>query len=64
MPLDLAISRCRTSGHADEEVKELVRGALEATKQEIVHLEELVDEREQGQVEARRPNRKGSVRSS
>ncbi len=64
MLLDLAISRSRASAHADEEVKELVRGALEATKQEIVHLEELVDESEQGQVEARRPNRKGSVRSS
>jgi hypothetical protein len=48
MPLDLAISRCRTSGHADEEVKELVRGALEATKQEIAHLEELVDKSERG----------------
>ncbi len=48
MPLDLAISRCRTSGHADEEVKELVRGALEATKQEIAHLEERVDKSERG----------------
>ena len=46
MLLDLAISRCRASGHADEEVKELVRGALEATKQEIVHLEELLEESE------------------
>ncbi len=28
MPLDLAFSRCRTSGHADEEVKELLRGGV------------------------------------
>ncbi len=43
MLVDLAISRSRCSVHADEEVKELVRGALEATKQEIAHLEELIE---------------------
>jgi len=48
MLLDLIISRCRASVHADEEVKELVRGALEATKQEIAYLEELVEESERG----------------
>jgi hypothetical protein len=48
MLLDLIISRCRASVHADEVVKELVRGALEATKQEIAHLEELVEESEPG----------------
>jgi hypothetical protein len=42
MLLDLAISRSRAEGHADEEVKEQIHGALEAAKQEIIHLEELV----------------------
>lgn len=46
MLLDLAISRSRCSVHADEESKELVRGALESTKQEITHLEDLVEESE------------------
>jgi hypothetical protein len=61
MLLDLAISRCRVSVHADEEVKELVRGALEATKQEIAHLEELVEEseRDSHQSQTVRPQRIG-----
>jgi hypothetical protein len=46
MLLDLAISRSRAEGHADEDVKEQIHGALEAAKQEIVHLEELVEESE------------------
>ena len=46
MLLDLAISRSRAEGHADEEVKEQIHGALEAAKQEIVHLEELVEKSE------------------
>ncbi len=46
MLLDLAIARSRAEGHADEEVKEHIHGALEAAKQEIVHLEELVEESE------------------
>ena len=45
MLLDLAISRSRAEGHADEDVKEQIHGALEAAKQEIVHLQELVEER-------------------
>lgn len=48
MLLDLAISRSRCSVHADEESKELVRGAWEVTKQEIAHLEELIEESERG----------------
>ncbi len=42
--LDLAIARSRAHAFADEEVKELISGALEAAKQEITHLEELVEE--------------------
>jgi hypothetical protein len=59
MLLDLAISRSRAEGHADEEVKEQIRGALEATKQEIVHVQELVEESERGanQSQRMRPRR-------
>ena len=46
MLLDLAISRSRVEGHADEEVKEQIHGALEAAKQDIIHLEELVEDGE------------------
>jgi hypothetical protein len=46
MLLDLAIARSRAEGHADEEVKEHIHGALEAAKQEILHLEKLVEESE------------------
>jgi hypothetical protein len=42
--LDLAIARSRAHVSTDEEVKELISGALEAAKQEITHLEELVEE--------------------
>jgi hypothetical protein len=42
--LDLAIARSRAHAFADEEVKELISGALEAAKQEVTHLEELVEE--------------------
>ncbi len=45
MLLDLAISRSRAEGHADEDVKEQIHGALEAAKQEITHLQELVEDR-------------------
>lgn len=48
MLLDLAISRSRCSVHADEEAKELVRGALEVTRQEISHLEKLIEESDRG----------------
>lgn len=48
MLLNLAISRSRCSVRADEEVKKLVRGALEATKQESSHLEELIEESDWG----------------
>ena len=44
MLLDLAISRYRAEGHADEEIKEQIHGALEAAKQEITHLQELVED--------------------
>ena len=46
MLLDLAISRSRAEGYADEEVKEQIHGALEAARQEIIHLEELVEDGE------------------
>ncbi len=46
MLLDLAISRSRAEGHADEDVKEQIHGALEAAKQEIIHLEEMAKESE------------------
>jgi hypothetical protein len=46
MLLDLAISRSRVEGYADEEVKEQIHGALEAAKQDIIHLEELVEDGE------------------
>jgi hypothetical protein len=52
--LDLAISRSRAEGHADEEIKEQIHGALEAAKQEIAHLEELVED---GERLARRSQR-------
>ncbi len=54
MLLDLAISRSRAEGHADEDVKEQIHGALEAAKQEIVHLEELVEESERVADRSRR----------
>jgi hypothetical protein len=54
MLLDLAISRSRAEGHADEEVKEQIHGALEAAKQEIVHLEELVRDGERVAGRSRR----------
>ncbi len=54
MLLDLAISRSRAEGHADEDVKEQIHGALEAAKQEIIHLEELVDESERVADRSRR----------
>ena len=59
MLLDLAISRSRAEGHADEELKEQIRAALEATKQEIVHLRELVEEseREANQSQRMQPRR-------
>jgi hypothetical protein len=59
MLLDLAISRSRVEGYADEEVKEQIHGALEAAKQEIVHLEELVEESERvaGRSQRIRPRR-------
>ncbi len=59
MLLDLTISRCKASAYADEEVKELVRGALEATKQEVAYLEELVEESERGSGQSQefRPQR-------
>jgi hypothetical protein len=59
MLLDLAISRSRAEGHADEELKEQIRAALEATKQEIVHLQELVEEseREANQSQRMQPRR-------
>jgi hypothetical protein len=44
MLLDLAVSRSRAEGHADEEIKEQIHGALEAAKQEITHLQELVED--------------------
>jgi hypothetical protein len=47
MLLDLAVSRSRAEGHADEEIKEQIHGALEAAKQEILHLEKLVEGGEQ-----------------
>lgn len=37
--LDLAIARSQADRFADDEFKDLIRGALEATKQEIAHLE-------------------------
>jgi hypothetical protein len=43
MLLDLAISRSRAEGYADEEVKEQIHGALEAAKQEVLHLEKPVE---------------------
>jgi hypothetical protein len=46
MLLDLAISRSRAEGHADEDVKEQIHGALEAAKQEVLHLEKLVEDGE------------------
>jgi hypothetical protein len=46
--LDLAIARSRAHAFADEEVKELISGALEAAKQEITHLEDLVEESSRG----------------
>jgi hypothetical protein len=64
MLLDLTISRCRASGDADEEVKELVRGALEASKQEIAHIEKHVEEGDRVQATSRRSGHKGSARSS
>ena len=36
--LDLAISRARANRHLDASVKDLVRGALEAARQEITHV--------------------------
>ncbi len=42
--LDLAIARSRAHVSTDEEVKELISGALEAAKQEITHLENPVEE--------------------
>ncbi len=52
--LDLAIARSRAHAFADEEVKELISGALEAAKQEITHLEELVEESSQGASQQQR----------
>ena len=40
--LDLALSRSQADPCANKEVKELIRGALEAAKQEIAHLEDLI----------------------
>ena len=37
--LDLAIARSQADRFADDEFKDLIRGALEAAKQEIAHLE-------------------------
>jgi hypothetical protein len=54
MLLDLAISRSRAEVHADEEFKEQIHGALEATKQEIVHLQELLEESERGSSQSQR----------
>ncbi len=42
--LDLAIARSRANVFADEEVKEVIRGVLEGARQEIAHLEELLEE--------------------
>jgi hypothetical protein len=51
--LDLAIARSRAHAFADEEVKELISGALEAAKQEITHLEDLVEESSRGAFQQR-----------
>ena len=54
MLLDLAISRSRAEGYADEEVKEQIHGALEAAKQEVLHLENLVEDSERVADRSRR----------
>jgi hypothetical protein len=54
MLLNLAISRSRAEGHADEDVKEQIHGALEAAKQEVLHLEKLVEESERAADRSRR----------
>jgi hypothetical protein len=54
MLLDLAISRSRAEGHADEDVKEQIHGALEAAKQEVLHLEKLVEDGERVADRSRR----------
>jgi len=46
--LDLAIARSRANAFVDEEVKELIRGVLEGARQEIAHLEELLEESNRG----------------
>ncbi len=42
MLLHLALSRSQANPLTNREIKELIRGALEAAKQEIAHLEDLI----------------------
>ncbi len=52
--LDLAIARSRAHVFTDEEVKEQISGTLEAAKQEITHLEKLVEESSRGAFQHQR----------
>ena len=59
--LDLAIRRTRASKGPDPELKSLIQGALEAAKQELVHLGDTVGTAVEDRREAHRQTAKGSV---